>query len=79
MMHNSSAVECTLADLAVGDLAEIVAIDDVESIFEQIGAHVGMSVVVLKKAVASLIQIGPGQLEVPLEMLDQIHVKKLIL
>ncbi len=79
MMNNNVFSECTLADLPVGDLAEIVAIDDTESIFEQIGAHVGMSVVVLKKAVASLIQVGSGQIEVPLEMLDQIRVKKLVM
>lgn len=79
MVNNCVFGECTLADLPIGDLAEIVAIDDKESIFEQIGAHVGMSVVVLKKAMASLIQVGSGQIEVPLEMLNQIHVKKLVM
>lgn len=67
---------CTLSELQEGALGEIVAIDN-EGIFEQIGAHVGMSVIVLKRAVASLVQIGTGQLEVPKEICDHILVKSL--
>ncbi|MFM9413104.1 FeoA family protein [Peptococcus simiae] len=68
---------CTLSELQEGTLGEIVAIDN-EGIFEQIGAHVGMTVVVLKRAVASLIQIGTGQLEVPQEICDHIRVVPLV-
>lgn len=70
--------EIFLSELSVGDLAEIVSIEK-DTIFQSIGAHVGMSVMVLRKAVASLIQIGFTQFEVSNEILNQIRVKRVIL
>lgn len=68
--------EKKLTDMPEGKMGEIVGLAN-ESIFDSIGAQVGMSVLVLKHAVQSLIQVGYNQIEVPRDLLDQIIVKEL--
>lgn len=68
--------EKKLIELPEGKMGEIVGLAN-DSIFDTIGAQVGMSVLVLKHAVQSLIQIGYNQIEVPRDVLDQIIVKEL--
>ena len=53
---------------------EIVSIDD-ESISHKIGAYSGMSVVVLRKALQSIVQFGYSQIEIERELLEKIIVQ----
>lgn len=62
-----------LNDVPEGVLGEIVSIEN-EGIFHSIGAHVGMSVVVLKKAMNSIIEIGYNQIEVSNDLASGIMV-----
>lgn len=65
-----------LSELPEGVLAEIVSLNE-KTLFEKIGAHVGMHVLVLKKAMTDLVQFGIVQLEIEHEILDQIRVQPL--
>ena len=62
-----------LSDLPEGVLREVISITS-DSIFHQIGINVGMSVVVLKKAVNSIIEVGYHQLEITHEISKNITV-----
>ncbi|MEE0435000.1 MAG: hypothetical protein UDB11_06320 [Peptococcaceae bacterium] len=57
-----------------GEIYEIVAVDD-EAFSHEIGAYKGMSVVVLKKALQSIVQFGYSQIEIELEQLNKIVVQ----
>ena len=57
-----------------GKLYEIVSVDD-ESISHKIGAYSGMSVVVLRKALQSIVQFGYSQIEIERELLEKIIVQ----
>lgn len=57
-----------------GQLYEIVAIND-EKVSHATGANQGMSVVVLKKALQSIVQFGYSQIEIERDMLRQIVVQ----
>lgn len=59
-----------------GQLCEIVAVDD-EKVSHEIGAYKGMSVVVLKKALQSIVQFGYSQIEIERELLGKIVVQAL--
>ena len=62
-----------LSDLPEGVLGEVISITS-DLIFHQIGINVGMSVVVLKKAVNSIIEVGYHQLEITHEISKNITV-----
>ena len=62
-----------LSDVPEGVLGEVISITS-DSIFHQIGINVGMSVVVLKKAVNSIIEVGYHQLEITHEISKNITV-----
>ena len=62
-----------LSDLPEGVLGEVISITS-DSIFHQIGINVGMSVVVLKQAVNSIIEVGYHQLEITHEISKNITV-----
>lgn len=57
-----------------GQLCEIVAVDD-EKVSHETGAYKGMSVVVLKKALQSIVQFGYSQIEIERELLGKIVVQ----
>lgn len=63
-----------LDEVAEGKLYEIVSVDD-ESISHKIGAYSGMSVVVLRKALQSIVQFGYSQIELERDMLEKIIVQ----
>lgn len=63
-----------LDQAAEGTLYEVVSIDG-EDISETIGAYQGMSVVVLKKALQSIVQFGYSQIELEWEQLKRILVQ----
>lgn len=56
-----------------GAIYEIVAIDDA-ALSQEIGAYKGMSAVVLKKALQSIVQFGYSQIELELDKLKKITV-----
>ena len=60
-----------LLDFPEGELGEIVDLED-SDIFEHYGAHVGMSIVILHKA---MVQIGYNQIHLGQEQLKKIFVK----
>ena len=62
-----------ILSLPEGVLGEVISITS-DSIFHQIGINVGMSVVVLKKAVNSIIEVGYHQLEITHEISKNITV-----
>ncbi len=57
-----------------GQIFEIVSIEDAH-ISEKTGAYTGMSVVVLKKALQSIVQFGYSQIEVEKELLKKFQVQ----
>ncbi len=63
-----------LVDFPEGELGEIVDLED-SDIFERYGAHVGMSIVILHKAMEFLVQIGYNQIHLGHEQLKKIFVK----
>ena len=63
-----------LLDFPEGELGEIVDLED-SDIFEHYGAHVGMSIVILHKAMEFLVQIGYNQIHLGQEQLKKILVK----
>ncbi len=63
-----------LDEVAEGKLYEIVSVDD-EVISHKIGAYSGMSVVVLRKALQSIVQFGYSQIEIERELLEKIVVQ----
>lgn len=65
-----------LTEAAEGELYEIVSVDD-ESISNEIGAYKGMSVVVLKKAIQSIVQFGYSQIEMEMDQMNKIVVQAL--
>ena len=63
-----------LDEACEGKLYEIVSVDD-ESISHKSGAYSGMSVVVLRKALQSIVQFGYSQIEIERELLEKIIVQ----
>ena len=63
-----------LNEAAEGEIYEIVSVDDTR-ISDEIGAYKGMSVVVLKKALQSIVQFGYSQIELELEQMNKIVVQ----
>lgn len=57
-----------------GKIYEIVSVED-EAVSEKIGAYKGMSVVVLKKALQSIVQFGYSQIEVETELMKKFQVQ----
>lgn len=64
-----------LCDFPVGELGEIVDLEQDEAIFHEFGASRGMSVVILHKAAQWLVQIGYTQVSMGWEYLNKIKVK----
>ena len=65
-----------LDEATEGEIYEIVSIDD-EAISHETGAYQGMSVVVLKKALQSIVQFGYSQIEIEFDKLNKIVVQTL--
>lgn len=65
-----------LNETAEGEIYEIVSVDD-KAFSDEIGAYKGMSVVILKKALQSIVQFGYSQIELELEQLNKIVVQTL--
>ncbi|MEE0510551.1 MAG: hypothetical protein UDG94_04890 [Peptococcaceae bacterium] len=65
-----------LNEAAEGEIYEIVSVDD-KAFSDEIGAYQGMSVVILKKALQSIVQFGYSQIELELEQLNKIVVQTL--
>lgn len=65
-----------LNEAAEGEIYEIVSVDD-ENISNEIGAYKGMSVVVLRKALQSIVQFGYSQIELELDQMNKIVVQAL--
>lgn len=63
-----------LLEFPEGELGEIVSLED-NDIFERYGAHVGMSIVILHKAMEYLVQVGYNQILLGQEQLRKIQVK----
>lgn len=63
-----------LNEATEGEIYEIVSIDD-DAISNEIGAYKGMSVVILKKALQSIVQFGYSQIELELEQMNKIVVQ----
>lgn len=63
-----------LDEVAEGKLYEIVSVDD-EAVSKETGAYSGMSVVVLRKALQSIVQFGYSQIEIEKELLKKIVVQ----
>lgn len=63
-----------LNEVAEGKIYEIVSVDD-ETVSHKIGAYSGMSVVVLRKALQSIVQFGYSQIEIEHELLEKIVVQ----
>lgn len=66
--------EFRLDQVDEGSLYEIVSMDD-EAVSRETGACVGMSVVVLKKALKSIVQFGYSQMELEADLLHLIRVQ----
>lgn len=62
-----------LNEAAEGEIYEIVSVDDTR--ISDDGAYKGMSVVVLKKALQSIVQFGYSQIELELEQMNKIVVQ----
>ncbi|MBS5334361.1 MAG: FeoA domain-containing protein [Firmicutes bacterium] len=67
----------TLQELPLGQMGEIVSLSEEhqKAIYQELGAGVGMTVMVLQKAVNWLVQIGYSQVDVGSKYLQHIKVK----
>ena len=67
----------TLQELPLGQMGEIVLLSEEhqKAIYQELGAGVGMTVMVLQKAVNWLVQIGYSQVDVGSKYLQHIKVK----
>ncbi len=67
----------TLQELPMGQMGEIVSLSEEHqnAIYHELGAGVGMTVMVLQKAVNWLVQIGYSQVDVGSNYLQHIKVK----
>jgi hypothetical protein len=63
----------SLAQAAEGTVYEVVSVD--EGFSRRTGASAGMSVVILKKALMSVVQFGYSQFEMEAELLGHIQVQ----
>jgi len=64
-----------LINFPEGELGEIVSVED-RTLAEKIGADIGMSVIILNKAMEYLVQIGYNQIHLKHEHLKKIMVKE---
>ena len=64
-----------LLDFPEGELGEIVSIEDA-TLAEKVGADIGMSIIILQKAMESLVQIGYNQIHLGKEQLNKVTVKE---
>ena len=66
----------TLQELPLGQMGEIVSLSEEhqKAIYQELGAGVGMTVMVLQKAVNWLVQIGYSQVDVGSKYLQHIKV-----
>lgn len=66
-----------LEELPVGQMGEIVSLSEEHrhAIYQEFGAGVGMTVMILHKAVDWLVQIGYSQVTIGSQYLRHIHVK----
>ena len=71
----------TLKDLPLGQMGEIVSLSEEHknAIYQEFGAGVGMTVMILHKAVDWLVQIGYSQVDMGRKYLQHIKVKPIIL
>ncbi len=71
----------TLKDLPLGQMGEIVSLSEEHknAIYQEFGAGVGMTVMILHKAVDWLVQIGYSQVDMGSKYLQHIKVKPIIL
>ena len=69
--------ELTLQDFPLGEMGEIVSLtkEHENAIYHELGIDVGMTVMVLHKAVDWLIQVGYSQINVGSKYLPHIKVK----
>ena len=67
----------TLQDLPMGQMGEIVSLSEEhqKAIYQEFGASVGMTVMILHKAVDWLVQIGYSQVDMGSKYLQHIKVK----
>ena len=67
----------TLQELPMGQMGEIVSLSEEHqnAIYHELGSGVGMTVMVLQKAVNWLVQIGYSQVDVGSNYLQHIKVK----
>ncbi len=63
-----------LDEVCEGKLYEIVSVED-EAVSNELGAYSGMSVVVLRKALQSIVQFGYSQVEIERDLLKKIVVQ----
>lgn len=64
-----------LLHFPLGEIGEIVELEQQAKMFDQFGVSNGMSVVILHKAVEWLVQIGYTQVTIGKEYLSKIKVK----
>ncbi len=69
----------TLQDLPLGQMGEIVSLSEEhrKEIYREMGADVGMNIMILHKAVDWLVQIGYSQVQIGKNHLQHIQVKPL--
>lgn len=71
----------TLQDLPMGQMGEIVDLSEEhrQAIYQEFGASVGMTVMILHKAVDWLVQIGYSQVDMGSKYLKHIKVRPVTL
>lgn len=71
----------TLQELPLGQMGEIVSLSEEHqtAIYQEFGAGVGMTVMILHKAVDWLVQIGYSQMDMGSKYLQHIKVKPITL
>lgn len=71
----------TLQDLPLGQMGEIVSLSEEHqsAIYQELGAGVGMTVMILQKAVNWVVQIGYSQIDMGSKYLQHIKVKPAVL
>ena len=73
--------ELTLQDLPLGQMGEIISFSEElqNTIYQEFGASVGMTIMILHKAVDWLVQIGYSQMDMNRHYLEHIKVKPIAL
>lgn len=71
----------TLQDLPLGQMGEIVSLSEEHqnAIYQELGVDVGMTVMILQKAVNWVVQVGYSQIDMGNKYLQHIKVKPAVL